>query len=190
MSKSHWYQVKIFLNIPSSPGRFSFRPAAQLSSWRSFSTKLGIPPVFLQDWLPYFLDIIPSSFLVYSRVWVDTFSRSFLWLKDGSTATGMVLTAPISLSSESCCFHLDGCPLQLNYELSTPQSLFWGFSPLLDTLFSILHIFLDWILLPLFCCFNFFLSILLRYNWQTTPYKFKAYSIMIWLTYVMKWLSR
>ena len=36
---------------------------------------------------------------------------------------------------------------------------------------------------PLF--FN--LPILLRYNWNTSLCKFKTYSIMIWLTFIMKW---
>ena len=31
-------------------------------------------------------------------------------------------------------------------------------------------------------CVSFFLQVLLRYNWYTAMYKFKVYSIMIWLT--------
>ena len=37
--------------------------------------------------------------------------------------------------------------------------------------------------------FIIFLPILLRYNWHKELYKFKVYSIMIWLTYFKKWLS-
>ena len=36
---------------------------------------------------------------------------------------------------------------------------------------------------------EFFLPILLRCNWYTALYKFKVYSIIIWVTYIMKWLS-
>ena len=36
----------------------------------------------------------------------------------------------------------------------------------------------------------FFILVLLRYNWHRVIYKFKVYSIMIWLTYIMKWLSQ
>ena len=37
---------------------------------------------------------------------------------------------------------------------------------------------------------NFFLSVLLRYNWQTELRKFKMDSIIFWLIYIMKWLSQ
>ena len=32
--------------------------------------------------------------------------------------------------------------------------------------------------------------VLLRYNWHTALYKFKVYSLMIWLTYIMEWLPQ
>ena len=35
-----------------------------------------------------------------------------------------------------------------------------------------------------------FLPGLLRYNWHTALYKSKVYCIMIWLTYIMKWLPQ
>ena len=34
----------------------------------------------------------------------------------------------------------------------------------------------------------FFLPVLWRYNWHTALCKFKMYSTMIWITYIMKWL--
>ena len=36
----------------------------------------------------------------------------------------------------------------------------------------------------------FFLLVLLRYNWHTSLYKFKVYSVMIWLICIMKWWSK
>ena len=39
----------------------------------------------------------------------------------------------------------------------------------------------------IFCRYYFFLPVLLRYNWHTALYKLKVYSVMIWLTYVVKW---
>ena len=44
-------------------GRFLIRPV--LSVILAFALLLGIPSVFLQDWLSYFLEIMSSSFLVY-----------------------------------------------------------------------------------------------------------------------------
>ena len=37
---------------------------------------------------------------------------------------------------------------------------------------------------------NCFLPVLLRYHWQTELRKFKMYSIIFWLIYIMKWLSQ
>ena len=37
---------------------------------------------------------------------------------------------------------------------------------------------------------NFFLPVLLRYNWITALYKIRAYNIMSWFSYMMKWLPQ
>ena len=37
---------------------------------------------------------------------------------------------------------------------------------------------------------TFFLPALLRYNWHTALCKFKVHSIMIWLPYIMRWLTQ
>ena len=42
------------------------------------------------------------------------------------------------------------------------------------------------------CCFilKFFLPVLLRYNWHRVLCTLTVHSVMVWLTYVMKWLSQ
>lgn len=36
----------------------------------------------------------------------------------------------------------------------------------------------------------FFLPVLLRYNWHSALYKFKVYSTVVWLKFIMKWLPQ
>ena len=33
-------------------------------------------------------------------------------------------------------------------------------------------------------------SVLLKNNWRTSLYKFKGYSMVVWFTYILKWLSQ
>lgn len=94
-----------------------------------------VSSAFLQDWLPCFLENMSSSFLVYSLVLVQYFLQDIsLGWKAGSTVVDRVMTA-----LESCCSNLDGCPLYLKHNYYSGCSLY--VSPVLNILFSILHIF-------------------------------------------------